>query len=190
MVKKSKDGLEHPDSNKDPETADGLQMPDSPEDMQNRLAVKEKEAAENYDKYVRALAEFDNYKKRSAKEKADLVKFGNEALLRDILPIVDNLDRALKHAEDSCNFESFKKGLELLRTQLICSLEKHGIEAIDCANKTFDPNVHEAMMQVDSEAHESNQIVDELEKGYLLHGRLLRPSKVSVCKRSEAKECK
>lgn len=132
----------------------------------------------------------DNYKKRSAKEKADLLKFGNEHLLRDILPMIDNLERALKHAEASNDFESFKQGLELLRSQLICSLEKHGLEAIDCKNRPFDPNFHEAMLQVESGDHETNQVVDELEKGYLLHGRLLRPSKVSVCKRNETKDCK
>ena len=153
------------------------------------IEPKEKEAAENYDKYVRALADLDNYKKRAVKEKADLLKFGNETLLRDILPMIDNLERALKHAESSHDFESFKKGLELLRTQLICSLEKHGLEPIDCTNKSFDPNFHEAMLQVESGDHAANQIVDEFEKGYLLHGRLLRPSKVSVCKRSETKDC-
>jgi molecular chaperone GrpE len=159
------------------------------EDLEDRLQAKEKEAHENYDKYVRALAELDNYKKRSVKEKSDVLKFGNENLLRDILPMIDNLDRALKHAEASCDFEAFKKGLELLRTQLIVSLEKHGLSAIDCLNASFDPNYHEAMLQVESKAHENNQVIDELEKGYLLHGRLLRPAKVSVCKNKETKDC-
>jgi len=193
MVKKTKHDSDGVDPDKGHHGAsvspDKDHQPDLQEDLAARLQAKEKEAAENYDKYVRALAELDNYKKRSAKEKTDVVKFGNESLLRDILPMIDNLDRALKHAEVSNDFEAFKKGLEMLRSQLYCALERHGLEAIDCANKLFDPNFHEAMLQVESEAHEKNQIVDEFEKGYLLHGRLLRPAKVSVCKNSEAMDC-
>jgi len=159
--------------------------PEAQDDRNLEIQEKAKEAAENYDRYLRAVADLDNYKKRAVKEKADAIKYGNETLIRDLLPLVDNLDRALKHAETSCDFEAFKKGLAMLHTQLVCSLEKHGVEAIDCASKAFDPHYHEALMQVVSTDHESNQIVDELEKGYLLNGRLLRPSKVSVCKRPD-----
>jgi molecular chaperone GrpE len=190
MVKKSK----HDSGDGEKETgatppAEAQISKEPTENLEARLQAKEKEADENYDKYVRTLAEWDNYKKRSLKEKSDVLKFGNENLLRDILPMIDNLDRALKHAEASCDFEAFKKGLELLRTQLIVSLEKHGLSAIDCLNTRFDPNFHEAMLQVESETHENNQIIDELEKGYLLHGRLLRPAKVSVCKNKEMQGC-
>ena len=157
--------------------------------LKAKLTEKEKEAAENYDRYVRSVAELENYKKRSAREKTDLVKYGNENLLRDILPMIDNLERALKHAEASKDFDAFKTGLEMLRTQLIVTLGKHGLEAIDCSNQPFDPNFHEAMLQVESGTHTENQVVDELEKGYLLHGRLLRPAKVSVCKNKETKNC-
>jgi molecular chaperone GrpE len=192
MVKKTKHDPDVVTGAKEPAGLDKTEKPtseDTYEDVAARLQLKEKEAADNYDRYVRSVAELENYKKRSAKEKADLLKFGNENLLRDILPMVDNLDRALAHAESSCDFDAFKKGLELLRSQLICSLEKHGLEAIDCKDKTFDPNFHEAMLQVESQRHEDNQIVDELEKGYLLSGRLLRPAKVSVCKRKDKKDC-
>lgn len=158
------------------------------DDLTERLKEKEKEAAEHYDRYVRTLAELDNFRKRTAREKADLVRYGNENLLRDILPMIDNLDRALKHAETSCDFDAFKSGLEMLRTQLVASLERHGLEAMACVNETFDPNLHEAMLQVESDAHEDSQIVDEFEKGYLLHGRLLRPAKVSVCKNRKRQE--
>ncbi len=192
MVKKTKHhqgGIGEEKSPGETEHTEGPDLQEPIEDLKAALQAKEKEAAENYDKYVRAVAEFDNYKKRTAKEKTDLLKYGNENLLRDILPMVDNLDRALKHAEASCDFEAFKKGLEMLRSQLAGSLEKHGLEPIDCSNQCFDPNFHEAMLQVESDAHEDNQIVDELEKGYLLHGRLLRPAKVSVCKHHKTKDC-
>lgn len=159
-------------------------------DLMARLEEKEKEAAENYDKYIRTVAELENYKKRAAKEKADSIRYGNENLIKDILPLVDSMDRALQHADNSCDFEAFKKGLKLLQEQLLCSLEKHGVQKIDCADKTFDPNVHEALFQVESDSHEENTIVDELEKGYLLSGRLLRPAKVSVSKRTKRDDYK
>ena len=134
---------------------------------------------------MRAVAELDNYRKRAVREKADAIKYGNENLLRDILPLVDGMDRALEHACNSDDFEAFKKGLKMLHEQLLCCLKKHGVEMIDTAGKDFDPNVHEAMMQVESDEHEDSQVVSEFERGYLLNGRLLRPAKVSVCKRPD-----
>ena len=157
---------------------------DKAEDLMVKLQDAENKAAENYDKYVRAFAELDNYRKRAAREKADAIQYGNETLLRDILPLVDGMDRALEHACNSEDFEAFKKGLKLLQGQLLGCLQKHGVEMIDTAGKDFDPHVHEAMMQVESAEHEDRQVVGEFERGYLLNGRLLRPAKVSVCKRS------
>lgn len=159
--------------------------------LREMLEQKEREAAENYDRYLRAMAELDNFRKRTAREKEELVRFGNEHLMRDILPLIDNLDRALAHAERSENFTAFKEGLMMVRDQFMRTLEKHGLSCIDCVSKEFDPNYHEALLQVDSPDHENNQVVEELEKGYLLHGRLLRPAKVSVCKKTEdgANDC-
>jgi len=148
-----------------------------------KLAEKEKEAAANYDKYLRAIAELDNYKKRAAKEKTEIIKYGKEDVIKDILPFVDSLDRALEHAESTTDIQSFKEGLKLIQDQLLTSLKKHGVDRIDCCGKEFDPNFHEALMQVDSEHLEENKVVNEFERGYLLNGRLLRPSKVSVCKK-------
>lgn len=153
------------------------------EDLMARLQMAEEKAAANYDKYVRAVAELDNYRKRAVREKGDAIQYGNENLLRDILPLVDGMDRALEHACNSDDFEAFRKGLKLLQEQLLGCLQKHGVEKIDTAGKEFDPNVHEAMMQVESAGHGDSKVVDEFEKGYLLKGRLLRPAKVSVCKR-------
>ncbi len=150
-----------------------------------KLQEAEKKAAENYDKYVRAVAELDNYKKRAVREKADAIQYGNENLLRDILPLVDNMDRALEHACNSEDFDAFKKGLKMLQEQLLGCLQKHGVEQIEAVGKDFDPHVHEAMLQVESEEHEESKVVGEFERGYLLNGRLLRPAKVSVCRRSQ-----
>lgn len=151
-------------------------------DLIIKLQEKEKEAAENYDKYVRAVAELDNYRKRAAREKADSLKYGQENLIRDILPQVDSLERALEHADTSDNFEAFKQGLKLVKEHFLGCLEKHGVEKIDACGKIFDPNVHEAMLQVESDNHENNKVLEEFETGYTLNGRLLRPAKVSVSK--------
>ena len=155
------------------------------EDLTVKLEAAEKKAAENYDRYLRAVAELDNYRKRAVRDKADAIKYGNESLLRDILPLVDNVDRALEHAGSSDDFEAFKKGLKMLHEQLLCCLKKYGVEVIDTAGKDFDPNVHEAMLQVVSDEHETGKVVNEFERGYLLNGRLLRPAKVCVCKQPE-----
>lgn len=150
--------------------------------LADALAAKEKEAKENYDRYVRTLADLDNFKKRAAREKADTLKYGKEEIIKDILPFLDSLDRALEHA-DSSDAQTFKEGIALMQDQLLCCLKKHGVERIESAGASFDPNIHEALMQVESEQHANNQIVQEMEKGYLLNGRLVRPSRVCVCKK-------
>jgi molecular chaperone GrpE len=152
-------------------------------ELKATLTEKEKEAAENYDKYLRMVAELDNYKKRAAREKADIIKFGKEEVIKDVLPFVDSLDRALEHSDKSTDIRSFKEGLKLMQDQLLGCLKKHGVERIECLGREFDPNFHEAMMQVDSEHHEENKVINEFQRGYLLNGRLLRPSQVSVCKK-------
>ena len=150
--------------------------------LMQQLQDKEKEAAENYDKYVRAVAELENYKKRAVRDRADSLKYGQENLIRDILPLVDSLDRAMEHACNSNDFEAFKAGLQLIQNQLNGCLGKQGVEPIEAIGRDFDPNVHQAVLQVESPEHGHNQVVEEFEKGYLLNGRLLRPSKVSVCR--------
>ena len=155
----------------------------SEEDLKVKLQEMEKKAAENYEKYVRAAAELDNYKKRAVREKADAINYGNENLLRDILPLVDNMDRAMEHACNSDDFNAFREGMKMLKQQLLSCLQKHGVEQIEAVGKDFDPHVHEAMLQVESKEHEESKVVGEFERGYLLNGRLLRPAKVSVCRR-------
>ena len=149
-------------------------------DLNKKLEEKEKEAAANYDKYLRTVADLENYKKRAIREKSDIIKYGNEELIKDILPFVDSLDRALEH--DTGDVQAFKDGVALIQDQLLSCLKKHGVERIETAGLNFDPNFHEALMQMESDQHEDNKIVSEMERGYLLNGRLLRPSKVCVCK--------
>jgi molecular chaperone GrpE len=153
------------------------------EELKTKLQEKEKEATDNYDRYLRIAAEFDNYKKRMAKSKAETIKYANEELIKDILPFMDSLDRAMEHI-GSEEIEKFKEGIKLIQEQLLCCLKKHGVEKIESTGVEFDPNYHEAMMQMHSDEHEENQVINEIATGYLLHGRLLRPSKVCVCKKT------
>jgi len=155
------------------------------EELRTRLETKEKEAAENHDRYLRAMAELDNYKKRAARDKEEAIKYGNEKLIKDVLPILDSLDRALHQSADLSvrnNFEAFQQGLELIHSQILGCLERHGVVKIAAKGEEFDPDRHQALMQVETPEMESNRVVDEYESGYTLHGRLLRPTKVSVSK--------
>ena len=151
--------------------------------LRNDLDAKEKEARDNYERYVRAVAELDNYRKRAAREKADTIKYGKEDVIKDILPFLDSLDRALEHA-DASDAKTFRDGIALIQDQLLCCLKRHGVERIESLGANFDPNFHEALMQVESPEHTDNQVVSEMEKGYLLNGRLIRPARVCVCKKA------
>jgi molecular chaperone GrpE len=156
------------------------------EDLKKKLEDKEKESTANYDKYLRAVAELDNYRKRAAREKTEIIKYGKEDVIKDILPFMDSLDRALEH--DNGDVKAFKDGVALIQEQLLNCLKKHGVERIETAGMDFDPNFHEALMQTESDQHEDNKIVSEMEKGYLLNGRLLRPSRVCVCKKTNKED--
>ncbi|MGB4544636.1 MAG: nucleotide exchange factor GrpE [Smithellaceae bacterium] len=152
--------------------------------LKEQLEAKEAKAKENYDLYLRAMAEMDNLRKRTAREKADTIKYGKEEIIKDILPFLDSMDRALEHA-DTSDARAFIDGIRLMQDQLLCCLQKHGVERIESMGEDFDPNLHEALMMLDSADHRDNQIVSEMEKGYLLNGRLIRPSRVCVCKRDD-----
>jgi molecular chaperone GrpE len=166
-------------------TAGSPQAADEIKALQDKLAEKEKEATGHHDKYVRALAELENYKKFAAREKADLLKFGNENIVKDILPCLDNLDRALDHADKTQDVEKLVDGLKMIQGQLLCCLEKHGVQKIECVGQDFDPNLHEAIQSIETDDQEDNKVMDEYQKGYLLNNRLLKAAKVSVSKRKK-----
>jgi molecular chaperone GrpE len=158
--------------------------------LREQLNAKEKEAQANYDRYVRQVAELENYKKRSIRDKEETIRFANEALIRDMLPIVDNLERAVAHAQGGGNGKPLVEGVELVLKALIDVLGKHGLVQLSAVGQPFDPERHEAMAQVESDSHTPNTVVDEYHKGYLLFDRLLRPALVSVAKAPENKEKK
>jgi molecular chaperone GrpE len=166
------------------ETADAEQSLASEEikDLKSKLELKTGEAEENYDRLLRVSAEFENYKKRTAREMADFKKFANQSLFKDLLPIIDNLELAIKAAaeapdgKDACLLD----GVELTRKEILKVFENFHVEPIDALGKPFDPNFHEAVMREESDEHPENTVVNELQKGYLMHDRLLRPAMVVV----------
>jgi molecular chaperone GrpE len=155
------------------------------EELKKKLEEKEKEAKENYDRLLRSAADFENYKKRAAKEKEDWIKFANEDVIKAVLPFIDNLERAVNHSEKTEDFKSLVEGIRLTIQQLLKTLNKFGVSRIESLGKPFDPNVHEAMLLVETDEHKPNHVVQEFQKGYLLNDRLLRPATVSVSKPPE-----
>ena len=127
-------------------------------------------------------AEFDNYRKRAVREKEALVSFGNERLLRAILPFLDNLERAMSQAGATGAVEGLLAGVRLTYDQLLAELRKFGLEQISTEGAMFDPNLHEAITQVPGEGKPEGTVLSEMAKGYLLNGRLLRPAHVTVAK--------
>lgn len=129
------------------------------------------------DRYVRAIADFDNFRKRTEREKADFFRYAVATVLRDILPVLDNFDRALDHAEEG---DEFHKGVLLIYKQLFEVLQRHGLKPIDEVDVTFDPNIHEAVIREEDPSVPNHTVVAVLQKGYFLHDRLLRPALVKV----------
>lgn len=190
MKKSKKDGEKEIKGIKEGEPAGEPVGDDKGDDLMRRLEEAESRAVENYEKYLRAVADLDNYKKRALKEKADTIAYGNENLLRDVLPILDSLDRASEHACNAGDVEAFKEGFRLVKDQLLGCLGKHGVETIEAVGVDFDPNLHDALMQVESEEQGNNKVIEEFEKGYLLRGRLLKPCKVSVGRAAKKDDCR
>lgn len=144
-----------------------------------RLTEELKEMSE---KYLRLYAEFDNYKKRVNKDKEELLKYGQESLLYELLTVIDNLELALKHASDEVS-TGLIQGVEITYKELRKTLEKFGLTAVEAEGENFDPSVHHAMSQVERDDVEENIVVEEYRKGYKLKDKVLRPSLVSVSKK-------
>ncbi len=155
--------------------------------LKAHVEEKTKLAEENYDRFLRAQAELENYKKRVEREKSSLIKYGNEEFIKAILPIIDNLERALDHTPGE-NPDGLTEGIQITLNQLLQVLEKFGVTPIASVGEPFDPSKHEAMMQVESTDHEPNAVVSELQKGYFLKDRLIRPAMVSVARRPRHEE--
>ena len=158
--------------------------------LREQLEAKEKEAKDYYDRYLRQVAELENFKRRISREKDESIRFANEALVKDLIPVVDNLERAVAHAKGGGNGRPLVEGVQMVLRGLFDILAKHGVVQISAIGQPFDPEKHEAMSQVESIAYQPNTVVEEYHKGYLLRDRLLRPSLVSVAKTPESQEKK
>jgi molecular chaperone GrpE len=152
------------------------------ENLRRELEAKELEARQNYDRLLRQAAELENFKKRAAKEKEDAIRYGNESLLKDLLPVVDNLERAVSYAEGGGNGKPLLEGVDMVLKSFLDVLAKHGVKQISAQGQPFDPQKHEAIAQIETEEFSPNTIVAEHHKGYFLLDRLLRPSLVSTAK--------
>ncbi|MSM39497.1 MAG: nucleotide exchange factor GrpE [Geobacter sp.] len=153
---------------------------DRVKELEEALAAKEIEAAANWDRYLRERADLENYRKRVQKEKEELLKYGTESLLLEILPAIDNMERALDHVADD-NKDPVIVGVRMTLEMLQASLKKFGVTAVAAEKGSpFDPALHQAMSQVDCPDQPANTIVDIYQKGYLLNERLLRPAMVTV----------
>ena len=134
------------------------------------------------DRLLRTAAEFDNYRKRMDRERRELSDYAATEVLSEMLPIVDNLDRALQASTGAD--EAFRKGVELIYKQMLDLLRKRGVRQIDAAGQMFDPNFHNAVIHEASSEHEEGAVIEELQRGYMIGDRLLRPAMVKVAKRS------
>jgi len=137
---------------------------------------------ESEDKVLRLAADFDNTRKRLDREREISLKYAEENILKELLPGIDNIERAIDQGKDAKNVESLLEGIELTRNGLIATLEKYGVKAIDSVGQTFDPNIHEALAMEETDEMEPNMVLREFQKGYVYKDRLLRPSKVVVSK--------
>ena len=138
------------------------------------------------DKYLRLAAEFDNYKRLSLREQRDSARFANEGLLKELLPILDNLERAVRSSKDRHRRDGLIQGVELTLKQFMETLAKFGVRPIASVGQAFDPSRHEAVARVESNTVPAGSVVDEFQRGYYLHDRILRPAMVTVSAAEQA----
>jgi molecular chaperone GrpE len=176
----------------------GSNLPSTPEDTETsppteqsisaKLEASEKQAKEYYDRLLRVSADYENFRKRSSREMKDITKFANEELLKEMLNVVDNLERALCVGEqENRPDDPLLKGVTLTLSEVLRILERQNVKPVDTMGKPFDPNFHQAMMQQENVDLPPNTVICELQKGYMIHERLLRPAMVMVSRAAEVK---
>lgn len=149
-------------------------------DLAAKLAEAEKQADTYKDLLYRKAAEFENFKKRAENEIASVVKFANESLIGDLLPVLDDFERSLKAAKTSKEFESLYRGIELIYQKLLKNIEKRGVKSFETVGKEFNVDFHDALLQVPKEDVAPHTVLEEIEKGYTLHDKVIRHAKVIV----------
>jgi len=177
-VTKNED-LEHEPEAVEPEV---VAVEDEAETLQDKLTQALDETKAHQEQYLRTLAEMENLRKRTQRDKEELAKYANESILREILPVIDNLERAVEHAEQAENDDGLFEGVQMTLTQFGQLLSKFGVEPVDAVGQPFDPAYHQAMGQMESAEHPVNTVVQQMQKGYQLNKRLLRPAFVMLAK--------
>ncbi len=177
-----------PSSPSDPPSAadQSVAAADPLKELEEKLAAAQTESSENRDRMLRMAAELDNHRKRTARELEDLKKYATENLIRQLLPVVDNLERAIASADSvSQNGQGVVDGVAMTLDEIKKVLERHHVSPIQALGEPFDPAFHQAMCQEESADHPPNTVAQEFQKGYLIHDRLLRPAMVVVSKAAQ-----
>lgn len=175
------------------ETMNEVIMPETQEaekSQKNQVGESVEEKAKQYwDQLLRLQAEFANYRKRTEKEKTEAIRFGKELIIEKMVSLADVMDQALKHSENATDIQSLKTGFQMVAVEFLKFLKFEGVEPLKTVGESFDPHIHEAVEQVETEKEEeNNKVLEELQKGYTVDGRLLRPAKVKVAKKKNQKE--
>jgi molecular chaperone GrpE len=165
------------------ENEDTVELDDPVKKLAAELESKEKEAQETYDRLLRISAEFENYKKRTAREAEEFRKYANQALIKEMLSVVDNLELAIRSSKGKESpDDGLVEGLDMTHKEILRVFEKFKVTPIDATGQPFDPNFHEAVMQEETDDNPENMVINEFQKGYMIHDRLLRPAMVVVAK--------
>jgi molecular chaperone GrpE len=181
--KESNHDATSPEAETAPETAP--QVPGDLAELHHELTEKTKEVEENYARLLRMAADLENLKKRQERERAELLQYANENLIKELLPVVDNLERALDHGRQAEAPAPLLEGIEMVQQGFLKALGRFGVTPLDCVGQQFDPAFHNAMMQEETTAVPDCTVTKELQKGYLLHQRLLRPAMVVVARNTQ-----
>jgi molecular chaperone GrpE len=172
--------LQDEESEEDVITSEDANTEEPEKDIEDELENAKNEAKESYDRFIRLSAEFENYKKRLSRERDEFRKFANEALIKEILSVVDNLERAIESAENESENNCVVEGVDMTHKEILKVLEKFNAKPIKAFGEPFDPNFHQAVMNEETDEYIENTVIRELQKGYMLHDRLLRPAMVVV----------
>ena len=150
--------------------------------LKSELEKSQQESQKNYDLYLRSLAELENFKKRAARDKEEYSKFAVLPLIQKLLPVIDDLERALAQFDNSKDLEGLSKGVEMITRSLQETIKNEGVEPIEALGQAFDPQYHQPLIVEESDEHSENTVIEEFQTGYILHGRVIRPSLVKVSK--------
>ncbi|CAM3439143.1 nucleotide exchange factor GrpE [Marinicrinis lubricantis] len=153
---------------------------DQPAEQEGQIEELKKTIEEQQNRILRMQAEFDNFRRRTRQEKEEFAKYASVKLIEQLLPVLDNFERALDSSKNTQDFESLAKGIEMVFRQMSQVMDQEGLTPIHAVGQPFNPEVHEAVMKVQSDEHEEGIVVEELQRGYTLHGKVIRPSMVKV----------